>query len=61
MKKKDCEGCKKRAILGSENVCFFYNDKNLICPCSICLVKIMCTTNICDLFEEHRKRIEEMI
>jgi hypothetical protein len=55
MKRKDCEGCE---TISYGDLCPYF-DKNLMCPCSICLVKSMCIDS-CDLLEEHRKRIEEM-
>jgi hypothetical protein len=50
MKKKDCEGC----LTLDEEVegdCPWYNE-DLICPCSICLIKVMCST-YCNQMKEY--------
>jgi hypothetical protein len=47
MKVEDCEGCIDNKIEG----CIWF-EKSLTCPCSICLIKIMCLVP-CDLLKKH--------
>jgi len=46
MKKEDCEGC--RSYRGK---CLWYDD-DLTCPCSICLVKMICIES-CELLDDY--------
>lgn len=49
---EDCEGCHTE-----HDECLWFS-KNLICPCSTCLVKVMCT-NSCELLDNHIGLIKE--
>ena len=53
---KDCEGCVMSVNVYHYVKCIWFH-KNLICPCSTCLVKVMCN-DTCDLLEEHTERVE---
>ncbi len=44
MKIEDCEGCR---TIKDRTSCGWYHE-SLTCPCSICLIKVMCITQ-CDL------------
>lgn len=55
MKIEDCEGC--TIIEYSE--CSWFSE-TLICPCSICLVKVVCT-DACDLLIDHSKRLNSLL
>ncbi len=48
MKREDCEGCATLA-----NGACPYFDENLVCPCSICLIKVMCD-HMCSSFKIYR-------
>lgn len=50
MKKEDCEGCHVYKYLPDENCRWFREDST--CPCSICLVKVMCTDS-CQLIKDY--------
>jgi hypothetical protein len=54
MNKKDCKGC----MLNPAYTCVWFN-KNEVCPCSICLVKIMCGIK-CDLFVKYQVKIHDL-
>lgn len=59
MKKKDCEGCLSINEDIDDNDCCIWFNKGLICPCSICLVKVMCVC-YCNPMKEYMKiSIEE--
>ena len=47
----DCEGCRIR----NTDYCMWF-EKDLNCPCSICLVKVMCVAS-CEPLEKHRIEI----
>ena len=53
MKVEDCHGC----MVDPSYICVWFN-KDEVCPCSICLVKIMCRTS-CDLFARYRVKIHD--
>lgn len=57
MKLEDCEGC---TLFSDKFKCFwFYTD--LVCPCSVCLVKAMCSGEegiCCEEFVKYKKDIE---
>ncbi len=47
-KSKYCEGCTYYIKYGSDMVnCIPYN-KDGSCPCANCIVKMICTYNVCD-------------
>ncbi len=50
MKKEDCEGC-LTPDKDEEDNCIWYN-KELICPCSICIIKVVCLT-YCDPMKKY--------
>jgi hypothetical protein len=49
MNREDCEGCKDENK--DKDGCSWFN-KTVICPCSTCLIKVMCTIP-CGLFSRH--------
>lgn len=51
MKRKDCEGC----VIIDKNNCSWF-EESLTCPCSICLIKVMCT-HTCDLLIRHQVKV----
>jgi len=57
MKKEDCIGCKEHFQYTNEIYRRFKED--IVCPCSICLIKVMCTRG-CDLYTEHMDKIIEI-
>jgi hypothetical protein len=57
-----CEGCLTYEEIYKQSCNFAYvrYDKDvLICPCSICLVKMVCI-DACPLLKEHRNKIREI-
>lgn len=48
----DCEGC-----LDLRNGSCNWFEETLICPCSICIIKVMCK-NPCDLLDKHISKIK---
>ena len=60
MKIKDCEGCpirrSKDESWNSYNCPWF--KKDMICPCSICLVKMMCSDR-CSWFVRHQIKVHD--
>lgn len=51
MKKEDCEGCNSH---GNKECMWF--EKHSTCPCSTCLIKMMCLVP-CDLLIKHINKI----
>ena len=51
-----CKGCVMAEYIYSYVECVWFS-KTLICPCSTCLVKVMCN-DTCDLLEAHTERVE---
>jgi len=51
MKKEDCS-CKENCNMNS---CMWYR-ADLICPCSNCLIKMMCVEG-CDAYNEYVKKV----
>lgn len=54
---EDCEGCIIDPPYYTYTCTWFY--KNEVCPCSICLIKVMCGTK-CDLFESYQVKIHNL-
>jgi hypothetical protein len=52
---KDCEGCAATRLTSG---CPWFSE-TLICPCSICLIKVMCKVG-CDLFWKHATEIRRL-
>ena len=53
MKIEDCEGCLTLNPNGDK--CMWFN-KKLICPCSICLIKVMCSTD-CKILKKYIDKV----
>lgn len=54
MTKIDCEGCRTRA----NNYCMWF-DEDLFCPCSVCLIKMMCL-EACELLNKYITEIDNL-
>lgn len=52
---EDCEGC-GASIIGDRCSCF---DKRITCPCSTCLIKVMCKVG-CNLLWDHLAKIRRL-
>ena len=50
MKVEDCKGC---IIYSTDYKCYFIY-KDMVCPCTTCLVKVMCNKN-CKEFNKHKE------
>ncbi len=57
MKMEDCEGCIIYNTWNSMSVCPWFHE-GMICPCSICLVKVMCNRD-CKNFGEYKRSIRD--
>jgi hypothetical protein len=58
MEIKDCKGC---IISRDDNgLCLWFNEDIGQCPCSICLVKIICI-NLCDSLDKHISKVRKSI
>jgi hypothetical protein len=53
---EDCEGCRTKNASGKTCSKFRFN---LVCPCSICLIKIMCMEP-CDIFDSYIEKIRNL-
>lgn len=54
---EECKGCDTTDMEIHDSHCM-WNNKDSICPCGTCLVKIMCNT-ICDTLEEYRYKMNK--
>lgn len=61
MGNNSCEGCYCYTPNDAPNICdyIFDNKPILPCPCSECIIKVMCE-NICDPWISWRNKIHEM-
>lgn len=55
----NCEGCRSMWVLEDNYVCVLFLEDQDNCPCSICLVKIMCT-KMCDEMKLFKPRLTIM-
>ncbi len=54
--KEECKGCKSNDVEGCYNTPF---EKHSICPCSICLIKGMCSVP-CGEYIEHQNIVSDI-
>jgi len=49
----NCEGC----YMYKRCICDKHNDVDMVCPCSICLVKVVCNGS-CDLYKKFIDKVQ---
>lgn len=55
MNNKNCEGC--LSTIKVDGICSLYKE-NIVCPCSICLIKVICVVN-CELLIGYTHRTKD--
>lgn len=55
---KMCKGCNARSHRCNTPVFYFKHHTEFICPCSECLVKVLCNT-YCNLYYEYENRYKK--